>query len=198
MKAEVSFSCTCGKVNGMLLEAGPENGDHIMCHCKDCQNFARYLGADGRVLKSHGGTELYQGRCAKLHVIEGVENLACLHLTDQPTLRWYANCCRTPMFNSFKNGRMPYLTALLANCDAESVDTIFGPIVGHLSLPGKAEGMQDAPRMSLGKLMHRSFRRMAKDFVSGDRRRSALFDPKTLEPICPPHRLSEVERQNLL
>lgn len=197
MDNEMTFSCSCGEVTGTLIEAGPAMGDHIVCHCTDCQNFARYLGAGERVLGSHGGTDLYQGRCAKMRVTQGIEKLACLHLTDQPTLRWYATCCRTPMFNSFKNGRMPYLTTLLANCDAKQVEAKLGPVIGHLSLPDTAEGAQDAPRMSFGKLMFRSFRRMAKDLVSGDRKRSMLFDPKTLDPIYPPHRLTEAERRSL-
>jgi hypothetical protein len=51
--------------------------------------------------------------------------------------------------------------------------------------------------MSMGTLMRRFFPRMIKDIVSGDRRRSPLFDTKTLEPIAEPHRLTAEERQAL-
>ena len=43
----------------------------------------------------------------------------------------------------------------------------------------------------------RFFARMLCDLVSGDRRRCPLFDPKTLEPIATPRRLTAEERQAL-
>jgi hypothetical protein len=98
------------------------------------------------------------------------------------------------MFNSYANGRVPYLTTLLANCNPEQVKAALGPVIGHLSLPDQIDGMEDAPRMSFGKLMLRFFRRMIKDIASGDRRRSSLFDPVSLEPIAVPYRLTEAER----
>jgi hypothetical protein len=197
MVAELSFSCSCGELTGELIEPGPANGDHIVCHCIDCQNFARYLGASDRVLQKHGGTDLYQGRCAKMRLTKGTAKLACMHLTDKPTLRWYASCCRTPMFNTFSTGSMPYLTTFVANCDPKQAETVLGPVIGHLSLPNKVDGMQGAPRMSFGKLMRRFFGRMIKDVVSGDRKRSALFNPITLKPVCAPHHLTEAERRSL-
>ena len=51
--------------------------------------------------------------------------------------------------------------------------------------------------MRMGTLMSRFAVRAIKDIVSGDRRRAALFDPQTLEPIAPPHRLTAEERQAL-
>jgi hypothetical protein len=101
------------------------------------------------------------------------------------------------MFNTYANGRMPYLTTFVANCDPKQAETALGPVIGHLSLPNTIDDMQGAPRMSLGKLMRRFFGRMIKDMVSGDRKRSALFDPKTLKPISTPYRLTEAERRSL-
>jgi hypothetical protein len=195
--AELCFSCSCGQLAGMLIAPGPANGDHLACHCTDCQNFARYLGADARVLQAHGGTQLYQGRCAKMRLTKGADKLACLHLTDKPTLRWYASCCRTPMFNSFANGRIPYLTTLVANCDPRQAETALGPVIGHLMLPDTINDPQAMPRMSFAKLMCRFFGRIIKDLVSGDRKRSPLFDPKTFKPISTPYRLTEAERRSL-
>jgi hypothetical protein len=192
--AELDFTCTCGAVTGKLIEPGPTVGDHLMCHCTDCQNFARYLGAADRVLQAHGGTELYQGRCATMRLTKGAEKLACLHLTDKPTLRWYTTCCRTPMFNTFAHGRVPYITTFMANCDPAQAKAALGPIIGHLSLPESVEGL---PRMSFGKLMRRFFGRMVKDVLTGDRKRTALFDPKTFAPISAPYRLTDDERRAL-
>lgn len=191
---ELVFSCACGSVTGTLIDAGPTKGDHVVCHCNDCQNFARHLGAEGRILGNYGGTDLYQSRCAKMRLSKGAEKLACFHLTDKPTLRWFASCCRTPMFNSYANGRLPYITTLMANCDQSQVEAAIGPVIGHLFLPESASAMPGVPRMSMIKLMQRFFGRMVRDLLAGDRRRSALFDPVTLLPISPPHRLTEAER----
>lgn len=194
---ELAFSCACGKVAGTLIDVGPGNGDRIVCHCSDCQNFTRHFGAADRILGPYGGTDLYQGRCAKMRLVKGAEHLSCLHLTDKPTLRWYASCCQTPMFNTYANGRVPYVTALLANCDQAQVEPMIGPVRGHLFLPKDDDILPDAPRMSMGKLMRRFFKRMVRDLISGDRRRSALFDPITLEPISPPYRLTKAEQSAL-
>ncbi len=194
MTADLDFACTCGEITGTLIAPTPKNGARVVCHCTDCQNFARHLGMADRVLDAQGGTDLYSARCAAMQLTKGAEKLACLHLTDKPTLRWYATCCRTPMFNSYANGRMPYLTTFVANCDAAQAQATLGPVTGHLSLPKSAGELTDAPRMSFAKLMRGAFVRMVRDILSGDRRRSALFDAQTLEPICPPHRWSATEQ----
>ncbi|MDZ3833620.1 MAG: DUF6151 family protein [Sphingopyxis sp.] len=195
--SDLRFSCSCGEVEGRLLNAGPREGDHIVCHCSDCQGFARYLGAAERVLDGSGGTALFQSRCARMRLSKGRDRLASLHLTDKPTLRWYATCCRTPMFNTYANGRIPYVTTLVANCNAERRDDVLGPVIGHLFTEDAGRDVGDVPRMSMAKLMRRFFRRMVRDMISGDRRRSALFDAATLEPIAAPHRLTPDERQAL-
>lgn len=188
---DLEFACSCGTVKGFLVNPGPRSGDHIVCHCNDCQNFARILGAGDRFLDGHGGTDLYQGRCAHMRLTQGRDRLACLHLTEKPTLRWYADCCSTPLFNSYANGRIPYLTILVANCLTDDPNRIFGPVIGHLFTEGMADMPDTAPKMTMGGLMRRFLPRMVKDLVSGNRRRSELFDPRTLAPITPPRRVMQ-------
>ncbi len=197
MGTELNFTCACGEVAGVLIDPGPQMGDHVVCHCTDCQNLTHYLGAADRVLQAHGGTELYMGRCAKMRLTKGADKLACLHLTYKPTLRWYASCCRSPLFNSFGNGRMPYLSLLLANCDKKQVEPMLGPVTGHVFLPKSLGDLPQAPRMSVAKLMRRNSVRIVKDWLSGDRRRSAIYDPQTLAPIATPYRLTEAEQRAL-
>jgi len=195
--SDLSFSCACGAVTGTLTDVGPRQGDHVICHCTDCQDLTHYLGQAGRVLDAHGGTSLYQSRCARMKLRSGRERLACVHLTDKPTLRWYAACCRTPLFNSYANGRIPYITTQLAACDPAARARLTGPPLGHLFT---ADGIGDTsalPGMSMGRLMRRFFPRMIRDMLSGDRRRCELFDARTLEPIAAPRRLTPDERQAL-
>jgi hypothetical protein len=197
MASDLSFACDCGTVTGTMLRVGPDQGDHVVCHCTDCQNLTRHLGHAERVLDAHGGTALYQARCARVRIGTGRDRLACVHLTDKPTLRWYAECCRTPLFNSYANGKVPYITIQLAACDPATRDRLVGPPRGHLFTADGIGDTRDLRKMSMGTLMRRFFPRMIKDIVSGDRRRSPLFDTKTLEPIAEPHRLTAEERQAL-
>ncbi len=196
MASNLSFACKCGTVTGTLLDVGPAQGDHVICHCTDCQDLTRHLGhAD--MLDAHGGSALYQSRCARLRIDTGRERLACVHLTDKPTLRWYAACCGMPLFNTYANGKLPYITTQLAACDPATRAALVGPPRGHLFIEDGAGDTSALPKMSMGQLMRRFFPRMIKDLISGDRRRCALFDVKTLAPIAQPHRLTDKERQAL-
>lgn len=197
MPSPLPFACWCGAVTGALLDVGPDQGDHVICHCTDCQDLTRHLGHAEHVLDVHGGSALYQSRCARLRLDTGRDQLACVHLTDKPTLRWYATCCGMPLFNTYANGKLPYITTQLAACDPATRDTLVGPPRGHLFTDDGIGDTSALPRMSMGQLMRRFFPRMFRDLLSGDRRRCPLFDPKTLEPIATPRRLTAEERQAL-
>lgn len=197
MASDLSFACECGTVSGTLLNVGPDQGDHVICHCTDCQDLTRRLGHASRVLDAHGGSALYQSRCARMRLTSGRDRLACVHLTDKPTLRWYATCCHMPLFNSYANGNIPYITTQLAACDPATRAALVGPPLGHLFTHDGIGDTSALPKMSMGQLMRRFFPRMLRDLLSGDRRRCELFDAKTLEPIAKPHRLTATERQAL-
>lgn len=191
------FACECGKIAGVVEKANPTQGDHIVCHCTDCRDLVRHLGQEERVLDELGGTALYQSRCARMRLHRGTEHLASLHMTDGKTLRWYAACCNSPLFNTYANGRIPYVTTILANCDAEKRAELLGSPIGHVFAEEATGDTSGLPKMSMAQLMRRFFKRMIKDILSGDRRRSDLFDAKTLEPIAKPRRLSPEERSAL-
>jgi len=195
MASDLFFACDCGTVTGTLRVTAGE-GDHVVCHCTDCQNLTHHLD-HAQLLDAHGGTPLYQTRCARMRIDTGREQLACLHLTDAPTLRWYAACCRTPLFNSFRNGKLPFITILTAACDPARREQIFGQPRGHLFTQDAIGDASHLPKMGTPTLMRRFFVRAMKDILSGDRRKAALFDAKTLEPVATPHRLTGEERQAL-
>ncbi|WP_341713861.1 DUF6151 family protein [Erythrobacter sp.] len=194
---ELPFACKCGSVTGVIEHANPQEGDRVVCHCVDCRDLVRHLGQEARVLDDLGGTDLYQSRCARVKLQSGRDKLASLHMTEGKTLRWYASCCQSPLFNTYANGRVPYVTTLLANTDADKREILLGDPIGHVfpqQATGDASGLRE---LSFARLMWRFFRRMLKDLVVGDRRRSALFDAKTLEPIAKPRHLTLAEQQAL-
>ena len=187
--SDLPFSCRCGAVKGVIEKAGPREGDFVVCHCTDCQTFANRFDAGDRVMdEQDAGTPLYQSRCARMRIESGVDELRCIHLTEEATLRWYAGCCDTPLFNSYKNGKIPYVTTLVGNCDEGLRTRLLGEPIGHLFVDDDPACTGAVHRLSMNTLMRRFFVRMVKDIVSGDRRRSALFDPETLEPISTPTR----------
>ncbi len=192
----MSFSCACGTVTGSIADVGPKQGDYVYCHCTDCQAVPKLLGAEERILERAGGTALYQTRCARLRFASGKDKLAGVHMTVKPTLRWYASCCDTPMFNTYANGKLPYTTILLANCD-EVGRAALGEPRGHLHLADAPGETADLKPMSMAALLRSFFKRLVRDIFSGDRRRNPLFDPKTLEPIAIPRRLIPREREAL-
>ncbi len=185
----LALSCLCGNVTGALKNAGPATGDHVICHCSDCRRYAHLLDQDARILDANGGSALFAARCASLQLWTGRDSLRCVHLTDKPTLRWYAACCRTPMFNTYANGRIPYLTAIVANLDSERREQVLGPPIGLLSIDQAKSGFGTDPKLFVLRFIFGVLIRMAKDIVSGDRRRSPLFDSRSLAPISKPQRL---------
>lgn len=197
MSKDLAFACQCGAVDGTIRDAVPAVGDRVVCHCDNCQQFACFCGAEDRVLDAHRGTDLYQARFARVEIQRGSGNLACVHLTEKPTLRWYTTCCRSPMFNTFANGRLPYITAHLANCPAGECNELLGAPKAHFFLKDAPEEAHQLPAGSIAYFVLRWAVRSVKDTLSGDRRRSALFDGDTLAPIARPHRLNEAERRKL-
>lgn len=194
--ADMKFACACGSVSGVIEQATAAEGDYVVCHCADCRDLVRHFQQEERVLDPNGGTALYQSRCARLRIHSGKNVLAGLHMTEGPTLRWYAKCCSTPLFNTYKNARIPYVTTVLANCDATSQEKLGGPL-GHLFLDQGTGDTSELKPLSMNRLMLRFMPRMLKDIVSGDRRRSELFDAETLDPIVVPHRLTDAEQRAL-
>ncbi|MBX7481396.1 DUF6151 family protein [Qipengyuania qiaonensis] len=191
------FACQCGTVTGAVLKAGPSEGDRVVCHCADCRDLVRHLRQEERVLDDLGGTDLYQSRCARVELHTGRDQLASLHMTSGKTLRWYASCCNSPLFNTYANGKVPYVTTILANTDGAQREALLGSPIGHV-FPEQATGDASAlTPMPFNRLMRRFFWRMIKDLLAGDHRRSALFDPKTLEPVVSPRRLTELEQKAL-
>lgn len=128
-------------------------------------------------------------RCVKIRIVTGRDRLACMHLTAKPTLRWYAECCGTPMFNTYRSGRVPYVTTVVANCDPDWRGSLLGEPIGHLFTEEATGDASHLRRLSMFKLMRRFSRRMMTDIISGDRRRDPLFDPATLEPFVSPIRI---------
>jgi len=109
MSFDLPLRCRCGRVRGVAREIAPSAGFRFFCYCKDCQAFARVLGrAD--VLDAAGGTDIFQMPPGRLKITDGAEALRCLRLhAGSKVLRWYADCCNTPIANTAASGRFPVI-----------------------------------------------------------------------------------------
>ena len=191
---EVMLRCACGAFGAVLHRAGTRHGNRCVCYCTDCQNFAAYLGREEEMLDAHGGTDIYQASPGRLEILQGREHLACVHLTDKPTLRWFTNCCRSPVGNTLNSNRLPFIGVIASAIDTSAIpgglDELIGPIRARVNGAGaKGEVGELGIHQSAPLSLYWRFGRMvlAAKF-SGEYRKSPLFDPESGRPIVKPIR----------
>ncbi|ELS02303.1 hypothetical protein Xen7305DRAFT_00020160 [Xenococcus sp. PCC 7305] len=123
-----SISCSCGKLQGQIKHI--HNINRCVCYCADCQAFARYLNKEEEVLDEQGGTSIVQTIPENVVFSQGIENLACIRLSDRGLLRWYAACCHTPIGNTPPDAKFSFV-GLVYSClgsDQNVLDETFGSI----------------------------------------------------------------------
>lgn len=80
-------------------------------------------------MDGNGGTDVLPMAPSGIAITSGHDRLACMSLGPNGLLRWYSACCRTPLANTSRNARTPYVglcTACLAG-DEASLSQRFGP-----------------------------------------------------------------------
>jgi len=143
----------------------PRKASRGLCYCKDCQAFARYLGNPDTVLDDMGGTDVVATLAKYVSFTGGTDRLACLSLTDRGLLRWYASCCGTPIGNTLRNFRVPYVGLVHACLGTHAaIEASFGPVrmrvntksaMGHpksMPLSQAAALLRFLPTVLLGRL----------------------------------------------
>ena len=123
---KMQLRCQCGQVRGELETT--RTYARATCYCKDCRAFANYLAVPG-VLDEAGGTDVIPTAPASVRFTAGTEHIACMSLSPKGLLRWYASCCRTPLANTPRDPKMPYVGMVTTCFDAtpQLVDAEFGP-----------------------------------------------------------------------
>jgi len=123
---ECAIRCYCGSLEGVVTV--PASVNRVICYCKDCQAFARFLGASERILDRDGGTDIVQMAQAAVTFTKGVEHLACMRLKPKGLNRWYARCCRAPIGNTARD-KHPAFIGLIHSCmQSQAMDAAFGPV----------------------------------------------------------------------
>lgn len=114
---DVALGCRCGRVRGVASHVSPATGFRFVCYCNDCQVFARFL--DRRdVLNAAGDTDIFQMPPGRVRLSAGTDALRCLQLSNK-VLRWYSDCCQTPMANTAASPRVPMIGVI--HCFMETI-----------------------------------------------------------------------------
>jgi hypothetical protein len=194
---DLPLRCRCGHVRGVVSEVSPSSGFRFLCYCEDCQAFARFLGrAD--VLDGAGGTDIFQMPPARMKFTAGTEALRCLRFSSK-VLRWYTDCCRTPVGNTAADPRFPVIAVIHCFMDHQasghSRDAVLGPPLCRIyerSAIGPLPPTAPAPP-SFGVFVRRASK-MLSWWIRGLARPTPFFDDGTSAPCSVPRVLTQSER----
>ncbi len=135
MASDVSLSCSCGAVRGVLLAVTPGNSSRLSCMCDDCQIYAHFLGRAADILDASGGTDLSYTTQSRVRIAHGSHLLRAVKLTDTGILRVYSGCCHTPVAHvpspKLAFVGIPHAFTQYGSVPAER-DRLFGPLIHRL------------------------------------------------------------------
>ena len=198
---DLPLRCQCGHVRGIASDVSPPSGFRFVCYCKDCQAFARFLERLD-VLDPAGGTDIFQMPPARVKLSAGTDAVRCLRLSDKGVLRWYADCCRTPIGNT-AGPRFPVVglihSFISREADGRSRDEALGAPLCRIyerSAVGPLPPNAPAPP-SLGIFALRASRILGW-WLRGLGRPTPFFDDDTNAPLSLPRVLTPSERAVLL
>jgi Family of unknown function (DUF6151) len=189
-------------VRGVASDVSPSSGFRFVCYCKDCQAFARFLERPD-VLDAAGGTDIFQMPPGRVKLTAGTDAVRCLRFTDKSVvLRWYTDCCRTPIGNTAASARFPVIAVIHSfmdhAADRRSRDEVLGPplcrIFERSALAPLPPNAPAPPSLGIFAL------RASKIFgwwMRGLGRPSPLFDERTNAPRAVPRVLSRSDRAAL-
>jgi len=199
-RRDLPVRCRCNEVRGIASDVSPSSGFRFVCYCSDCRAFARFLGrAD--VLDAAGGTDIFQMPPARLKLTAGMDALRCLRLSSK-VLRWYTDCCRSPIGNTAASPRFPLIAIVHSFMDHEADgrprDAVLGPPICRIfersalaPLPPKAP-----PPPSFG-VFTRRVSLLLGWWVRGLSQPTPFFDEQTKAPRAVPRGLTQEERAAL-
>ncbi len=184
-------SCRCGAFKAQITGTGVSS--RVICYCRDCQAFARFLGNQATQLDQAGGSDIVQVAHHRLQIQQGAEQLAILRLSPQGLLRWYTRCCQTALGNTLADARGCFIGLLHSSLDASRLHSDFGAPIAALATHSAT--LSPAPRQyGLPKVLWNFAKLVLHSRASGAYTRSDLFNPATTGLVVP-RVLSLAERQ---
>lgn len=197
---DIPLRCRCGHVRGIASGVAPGAGFRLVCYCRDCQAFARFL-ARPDVLDTAGGTDIFQMPVGRVKLTAGTNAVRCLHFSSK-VFRWYTDCCQTPIGNT-AGPRFPIVGLIYSfmrhDDDGRSRDALLGPPVCRI-YEGSAVGPlpPNAPPPSTLGLFARRASMLLVWWWRGLGRPNPFFDEHTQVPISAPRLITPQERADIL
>jgi hypothetical protein len=185
------FQCTCGQLQGSLSGAALI---HLGCHCRDCQTYAHVLGNPDQVLDELGGTDVVTTLQQHLSFTRGKEHLACLSLSEQGLLRWYASCCNTPIANTARDPKFSFVALVHTGLGASG--GALEAKLGTSRVPVNPKHARGAVSYSAAGALFATARIVASVLrarVNGSWKHSPFFRPGSAEPVVAPRLLDAAE-----
>jgi hypothetical protein len=115
---DVPLRCRCGTSTGVARDVSPTDGFRFVCYCDDCRAFARFLERPD-VLDAAGGTDIFHMPPGRVHLVTGLDALRCVRFSPK-VLRWYVDCCQTPIANTAAKPGFPIVGMIRAFMDHEA------------------------------------------------------------------------------
>ena len=169
-----------------------------VCYCKDCKAFAHFLKRADTVLDEHGGTAIVATIPKQVHFTQGLEALATMSLSDHGLLRWYARCCNTPIGNTPRDFKMPYV-GLIESClksDSPSLQESFGPVRMVLNTKSARGRVKSTPVNNLATMLV-VMKWVIGTRLSGAYKRNPFFGTEMGTPVARPRELTKAERERV-
>jgi hypothetical protein len=200
MPLDLPLRCRCGRMRGSASNVSPSSGFRLVCYCRDCRAFARFLDrAD--VLDPAGGTDIFQMPPARVKLTAGADALRCMSLSGS-VLRWYSECCRTPIANTPARPGFPVVGMVHSfmdhAADGRSREEVLGPPTCRIFERSAIGPLppNSPPPPSVG-LFARRASKLLGWWVRGLGRPTPFFDDRTKAPRAVPRALTERERAAL-
>jgi hypothetical protein len=193
MNPRHSLRCRCGTFQGYVERSS--SAVRAVCYCRDCQAFARFLGTQG-ITDPDGGTEVVASLPKHVRLSSGLEALACLSLSEHGLLRWYASCCNTPVGNTPRNRKLPYV-GLVHSClegGQSSIASTFGARRVAVNTGSAKNAVQSTPVASAVAVVGLMSSAIM-DRLGGAYRNNPFFAADTGTPVRQVRVLSTVERE---
>ena len=190
------LQCRCGTIKGHVVRPGMAN--RAICYCRDCQAFARFLERADTVLDENGGTAIVATLPTQVHFSQGLEALACMSLSDHGMYRWYAGCCNTPIGNTPRDFKTPYV-GLIESCLASgspSLQESFGPVRMVLNTKYARGHVKSTPLGNLVAMLG-LMRSVIGARLNGTYKRNPFFETEAGLPIKRPRVLTKTEREQV-
>jgi uncharacterized protein DUF6151 len=198
--SDIRLHCQCGHVRGVAKDVSPQDGFRFICYCKDCQAFAHFLGRPD-VLDAAGGTDIFHMPTGRVALDAGADAVRCLQFSRR-VLRWYTECCKTPIANTAAGPGFPVCGLIHSlmdhDADGRSRDAALGrPACRIFERSATAPLPPNAPPPYSLRLVASRVPTLLGWWLRGLGRPNPFFDAQTNTPLAAPRVFTSSERSAL-